>query len=353
MNKQTKLWVAGLVAVGVLLFFVELWAAILAPFVIALLLAYLTDPLVEKMVAYKIPRTLAVVVIFAILSIVLLLLLFALVPLLQRQLIYLAQQIPVVLHWLQTTAVPWLEAKLHLQAQALSIEDLRASIMDSWKNVGAIISTTLRSLTRSGLVIANQVMNIVLIPVVLFYVLRDWPKLLNASKSILPRTLEPTVVSLFQQCSEVLGAFFRGQLLVMLCLGIFYAAGLSLTGLNLGLLIGIIAGIFSVVPYLGFIIAVACAVLASLFQFNDLAHLIYVLVVLIVGNVLEGMVLTPWLVGDRIGLHPVVVIFSVLAGGQMFGFTGVLLALPAAAVIMVLLQFALHHYRNSEIYADD
>jgi predicted PurR-regulated permease PerM len=190
--------------------------------------------------------------------------------------------------------------------------------------------------------------------VVGFYLLRDWDLMMGKLRGLLPRQREPQVVGLAGECHEVLGAFVRGQLMVMLALGVIYSAGLMLVGLELGLLIGMLAGLAAIVPYMGFIIGIGAALVAGLFQFGgDLYPMLGIVAVFMVGQALEGMVLTPLLVGDRIGLHPVAVIFAILAGGELFGFTGVLLALPVAAVIMVLLRHVHDLYKESDMYAGD
>jgi predicted PurR-regulated permease PerM len=174
--------------------------------------------------------------------------------------------------------------------------------------------------------------------------------LMTNLRELLPRHKAAQTISIINECDEVLSAFFRGQLIVMLALGCIYAIGLKIVGIQVSLLIGLIAGLLSIVPYLGFSIGLILGLLAAAVQFHDGMHLIYVLIVFIIGNMLEGMVLTPWLVGDKIGLHPVAVIFAVLAGGQLFGFIGILLALPVAAVLMVLLRHLKHQYKNSALY---
>jgi predicted PurR-regulated permease PerM len=196
-------------------------------------------------------------------------------------------------------------------------------------------------------------MNLLVAVVVTFYLMRDWDRLMERLRALLPRRSEAIIVRLAGQSDEVLGAFLRGQLLVMLALGLIYSLGLSIIGLDFALLIGLVAGLISFVPYLGTIVGVLTALIAALIQFQEPIYLLYVGLVFGVGQVLEGMVLTPWLVGDRIGLHPVAVIFAVLAGGQLFGFVGVLLALPVAAVAAVLLRYARERYQQSDLYQDD
>jgi predicted PurR-regulated permease PerM len=183
--------------------------------------------------------------------------------------------------------------------------------------------------------------------------MRDWDHLLTRLDQLIPRPQINVVRQLTAAGDEMLAAFIRGQFLVMILLGIFYAVGLGLVGLDMALIIGLIAGLASIVPYLGFILGLLMATIAAAYQFQDWVHPVYVLTVFILGQILEGSLLTPWLVGDRIGLHPVAVIFAVLAGGQLFGFIGVLLALPVAAVLMVLVRYWLGRYLASGFYLGD
>jgi predicted PurR-regulated permease PerM len=194
--------------------------------------------------------------------------------------------------------------------------------------------------------------NLVLIPVVTFYLLRDWDRIVQGVHESLPRSWEPTVVRLVRECDEVIGAFIRGQLLVMLALGACYTVGLLLVGLDLALLIGTLAGLASVVPYLGLVLGLGAASIAALVQFGEWLPVAWVVAVFLVAQLAEGMYLTPRLVGDRIGMHPVLVIFAVMAGGQLFGFTGVLLGLPVAAVVLVLLRHVHERYRASSLYGE-
>ena len=198
--------------------------------------------------------------------------------------------------------------------------------------------------------ILNVVLNLALIPVLTFYLLRDWDNLVAYIADMIPRPVAPTVNGLAKESDQVLGAFLKGQFVVMLCLGIIYSAGLLLIGLKFSLLFGMIAGLVSFVPYLGFILGVVFAGVAAVFQFQDFLHPFLVLVVFAVGQGVEGTLLTPFFVGGQIGLHPVAVIFAVLVGGYLFGFFGILLALPVAAISMVLLRRAYREYRTSSLY---
>lgn len=332
-----------LAAILVLLYFLK---PILAPFLIAALFAYFGNPLVNKLQYYKLPRTLAVVIVFCCMLLAISLLIVLLVPLLQRQLIILIQKIPAMLDFTQTVIIPWVSQQLNGFgiAESLDIGSIKTLVSEHWQQAGSIAEQVVHTVSHSSAAFIAWIIDILLIPVVTFYLLRDWPNLLEDIEELLPRKQAPQIVKLLNECNEVLGAFFRGQFLVMIILGVIYAIGLSIMGLQLALLIGLIAGLLSIVPYLGMAIGLISALLAALLQFHDGIHLIYVLLVFLVGHIMEGMVLTPWLVGDKIGLHPVAVIFAILAGGQLFGFIGVLLALPVAAVLMVLLRHLKHHY---------
>lgn len=337
--------------VGIILFGLGVYilSPILTPFFVAALLAYLGNPIVNRLIKWHFPRWLAVISVFGtmLLAVVLLLILF--IPLIEEQLVILFNKLPVLFTWLQTEVFPWINQHWNINIQ-LDMPTIKAALVDHWRDVGNASGQILKTLSHSGKALIQVALNIILIPVVTFYLLRDWPKLMASIQDLIPRNMLPTFILLVTESNEVLGAFFRGQLLVMLALGILYSMGLELIGIDLSLLIGITIAILSVVPYLGTVAGLLIAVIAALLQFNDVLHLVYVLILFGVGHALEGMVLTPWLVGDRIGLHPVAVIFAILAGGALFGFIGVLLALPVAAVIMVLVRHLHTNYLNSQIY---
>ncbi|MFC3609006.1 AI-2E family transporter [Stutzerimonas tarimensis] len=344
------LWLVGLVLLAGLIYLLR---PILMPFLVGMLLAYLGDPLVDRLERLGMSRTWGVALVFALFALLFLLMLLVLVPLLVRQLSYLYQLTPQGLDWLQLVALPWIQARFGLEEGFWHFDQLRVAVAGHLGSTTDILGVLVSHATRSGLALLVWVGNLLLVPVVGFYLMRDWDLILARLRALLPRRREGHVVLLATECHEVLGAFLRGQLLVMLALALVYAAGLMLVGLQLGLLIGVLAGLASIVPYMGFLVGITAALAATLFQSGfDIYPLLGVLAVFSVGQLLEGMLLTPLLVGDRIGLHPVAVIFAILAGGQLFGFTGVLLALPVAAVIMVLLRHAHDSYKLSELYGD-
>jgi predicted PurR-regulated permease PerM len=334
------------VVIGLL---VWLLAPVLMPFAVAAMLAYLGDPLANRLERLGLGRTLAVSIVFVVLILAIAAALLLLVPLIARQIENLVENFPRYVEWGRDTALPWLQAKLHLDPKAFDTDRLVAEFKDHLGSIGSVLG----KISRSSFGVVMWLTNLVLIPVVWFYLLRDWDRLVAWIDRMLPRSIEPTVAHLAREADAVLGAFVRGQLLVMLALAIYYGVALTLIGISVGPLIGMVAGLLSFVPYLGFITGFAAAIIASLVQHGDWTHLLLVIGVFVIGQLLEGYVLVPRLVGEKIGLHPVAVIFAVLAGGYLFGFLGVLLALPAASVILVLLRYLAERYKQSDLYTEE
>lgn len=346
----------GLWVVMVLVLVGLLWllAPVLTPFVVSALLAWLGDPMVARLERAGRSRTTAVLIVFGLMTLIVVLSLLVIVPLLQDQVLKLIAWLPQLSQWAQTTAIPWLENRTGLKlAGYIDPSYLLGLLQEHWQQAGGVATSVLGGLSKSGLAVLGFLASVALVPVVTFYFLRDWRPMLEQIRQLVPRPLEPTVSRLAAESNEVLGGFIRGQLSVMLSLGTIYAVGLWAVGLDLGLLIGFVAGLVSFIPYLGAIVGVSAAIIATLVQHGDMLHLALVIGVFMVGQTLEGFLLVPWLVGDKIGMHPVAVIFAIMAGGQLFGFLGVLLALPVAAVAMVLLRYAHEQYTSSHLYVDD
>jgi predicted PurR-regulated permease PerM len=347
-NAQRWQW---LLIVAVIGWLVWLLSPILMPFMLAAVFAYLGDPLVDRLERLHMGRSLAASIVFLVMLLVVALVLVLLVPLIQRQIARFVAALPAYAAWFAHDAVPWLEKKLHIPPSEFDVSTLIARVREHLGTLGGVAATVLGYATRSGLALVSAGVAVVLVPVVTFYLLRDWDRLVAHIDTLLPREAQPTIRRLARETDSVLGAFVRGQLLVMLALAIYYAITLKLVGLDVGPLIGMIAGLVSFVPYLGFIIGIVASIVAALVQYHDVFHLVLVLVVFGVGNLLESYVLVPKLVGGRIGLHPVAVIFAVLAFGDLFGFIGVLLALPLASIAVVLLRFLRERYQASPLYA--
>lgn len=344
-------WAA--LALGVV-WMVWLLAPILSPFVFAALLGWLGDPMVDRLEARRMQRNTAVVLVFSVMTLVLTIVAILLVPLLEQQLVTLVESLPNYRDWFVQTALPWIERRTGLQILSwLDPERLFQLIREHWQSAGGMAATVLGYVSRSGFALMGWLANIVLLPVLTFFFLRDWDLLVERVGALVPRDHYDTARRLARESDEVLGGFLRGQLTVMLILGVLYAIGLWAVGLNLGILIGLIAGLLTFVPYLGPAAIVVFGGIAALVQYGDWQHLAGVGVVFALGQVIESYWLTPKLVGDRIGLHPMAVIFAVMAGGTLFGFLGMLLALPVAAVANVLLRYAQDRYRHSRLYAGD
>lgn len=352
-DSQKWLVLAFVGATGWLLY---LLAPILMPFAVAAILAYLGDPLVDRLelLRYKqycLSRTLAVLVVFVGIIVLATAILLVIVPTIEYQISEFVEKLPSYLQWFNKSVVPTLQKYLGRGIRPLKTEQLITWVRSYWQDDSATPENLLQSVSHSGAIIIGWAMNLVLIPVISFYLLRDWDDLVVKIHNLFPRRAAGTVGKLATEADVVLGAFLRGQFYVMLALSFIYSIGLWLIDLDLALPIGMMAGMISFVPYMGMIIGIGMACIAALLQFQDAMHLLSVLIVFGIGHSFESMLLVPWLVGNKIGLHPVAVIFAVLAGGQLFGFLGILLALPVASVIMVLLRHIHERYTFSGFYS--
>lgn len=346
---DSRLWfyLAAILLAGWLL---NLLAPVLTPFVVAMLLAWLGDPLCQRLEARGLSRTRSVLLVFGGFVLLFLLTLLLLIPRLEAQISYLVEQFPHYMAWLKTKASPWLEKHLGLAADTQILGLLQKLLTDNWREAGGVLKVVLGSVSSSGSAVLGFLVNLLLIPVLTFYLLRDWREVVTGLQSLIPRRFADTLNSLARDSDAMLSAFIQGQLMVMLSLGIIYSLGLWMLGIKLALLIGFIAGLVSFVPYLGLILGVLMASVAAVLQFQSATPLLGVALVFVVGQVAESVYLTPKWVGEQIGMHPVAVIFAIMAGGQLFGFFGVLVALPVAAVAMVWLRYVVARYKSSTLY---
>lgn len=341
-------WAAVVVAA---LWLLGLLAPVLTPFVVAALLGWLGDPVVDRLEARGLSRSAAVGIVFSVMTLVIVIVLLLLVPMVQRQVLTLIQSLPAYSAWVGNTLVPWVETHTRIDVDRyLDVGYLTNLVREHWQSASGIAATVLGYVTRSGSMLLGLIVNAVLVPVLAFFFLRDWDALVARCASLVPPRHLPIATRLAQESDAVLGGFLRGQFMVMLILGVMYAVGLQIIGLDLGILIGMVAGMLTFVPYVGPASLLIFGGIAALVQFGDWQHFGGVLIVFVVGQLIESYWLTPKFVGNRIGLHPMAVIFAVLAGGQLFGFLGMLLALPVAAVVNVLLRYAQERYRASRLY---
>lgn len=339
---QTDLRLNWLIAITLTGWLFYLLAPVLTPFIAAALLAYMGDPLADRLQKFKLPRTLAVVAVFLITIVSLALLILLIGPLVKTQIGALFQALPDIARQIEQVWLPTLFGWMKVEpGDDVGIGAFLARYSDM---VGSWSGKILLGVGKSGGVLAAAVLSLFLIPILTFYMLRDWDSFMAHLGALVPRSQRDTVIQLARETDSVLSAFLRGQVLVMLALAIIYSLGLSIVGLKFAIAIGVVAGLVSFVPYLGFLFGIGLAGLTVALEPEPLWHLAGVVATFTIAQIIEGTVLTPKLVGDRIGLHPVIVIFAIVAGGQLFGFFGILLALPAAAVLSVLIRFAYHRY---------
>jgi predicted PurR-regulated permease PerM len=338
-----------LLVFGLFLVMMYLLAPIMAPFVVGSALAYLGNPLVDRLQRLGLSRGIGVGIVFVVFSGLTVLALALLLPMLYDQVLTFLGKIPDWLHWLQTHGLPSLGIRLPPGVH-LDIDGLRKALIEHWSQAGDIAAVVLGSVGHTTPAIIATLVDLAMIPLVAFYLLRDWDRLVAWVAELVPRPLLPSVTRFAEETDQVLSSLIRGQLAVMAALAVVYGAGLTLIGLDIGLLLGIMAGLLSFIPYVGFLSGLIVASIAMLVQEHTPAAVLWVLLVFGIGQILESGVLTPNLVGDRIGLHPVAVIFAIMAGGQLFGFVGVLAALPAAAVLAVLLRHAKRRWQQSPLY---
>ena len=349
-------WISALLLCGL----IYLLGPILTPFIIAAILAYIANPLVNRIAGLKLTafnhqfsyspsRPAAAALVMLLLTALLILVLIIVIPLIQKELLLLSMKLPAYFNTVKITLEPWLQKKFGV-AINIDYAQIQQILSENWKTAGGYIKQIILGIGNQGIAIIGWLANLVLIPLVLFYLLVDWNVIIDKINHLLPRSILAKTQEIASDIDRVLAEFLRGQLTVMLLMSLFYATGLWLAGLELALPIGLLSGLLGFVPYLGIGTGIGLATLSGLLQFGTLHDLIPLLIVFGLGQVVESMLLTPYLVGDRIGLHPLAVIFALMAGGQLFGFTGVLLALPVSAAIAVGFRHARQHYLSSNFY---
>jgi predicted PurR-regulated permease PerM len=284
----------------------------------------------------------AVVAVFVFTFLLLGLLLLLIGPLIRSQVAALLETVPAIAAKIEEVWLPWIAATLDVQlGEDVGLGPFLARYSEMAGTWGGKV---LMGVAGSGGALATAVISLFLIPILTFYLLRDWDYIVSRLGALVPLSQRGTIFGLVREADDMLGAFLRGQLLVMIALATIYSIGLSLVGLKFAVAIGVVAGLVSFVPYLGLVFGIALASLTVALEPDPLWLLVGVFATFTIAQMIEGSVLTPKLVGDRIGLHPVLVIFAVAAGGQLFGFFGILLALPAAAVLSVIVRFAYRNY---------
>ena len=348
-EKQAVFWVIGFVLMMVLL---NLLSSILLPFVAGMAVAYFLDPVADWLEEHKFSRTTSTTIILLAFFLLMALIITLLFPLLQRQVVELFHMIPGIVDTIRTETVPWIEQSI-AELPPEMLEDIRNAAKEFASGSVKWFTGMAGKLWNSGVAFFNLLSLIVITPVVAFYLLRDWDLITAKINTWLPRRPAPVIREQFVEIDRTLAAFVRGQSTVCLALALMYGIGLTLVGLKSGLLVGLGTGFISFIPYVGAATGLIVGVGIALFQFNEWLPIVMVAGIFLVGQTLESYFLTPRLVGDRVGLHPVWIIFALLAGGALFGFTGVLLAVPVASVIGVLIRFSIARYLESPLFHGD
>lgn len=339
----------ALAAAAVVVLVVYALRGALWPFLAGMVIAYLLDPVADRLEQWKCPRGIAAFLIVAVFLLVLIAVMTLLLPALLGQIAALLGQVPQLLESLRAFAKPLLqEATTYMSdgmiAQARSaMQDMSAQVVP-WA-VGAV-----RGMLSGGLALVNLLSVLVIMPVVAFYLLRDWDRIVALVDSLIPRRVQGEVQTVVREIDVRLSGFIRGQSLVCLVLATWYAVALAVVGLRFGLVVGIMAGLISFIPYVGTVVGVSTGLGLALFQFSASGPVIAVAVIFVIGQAMQDLVLTPKLIGERVGLHPAWVLFALMAGGTLLGFTGVLLAVPVAAALGVLVRYAVNRYRGTDLY---
>ena len=345
-QRRSLIWFAVAVVAVLLLW---LLGPVLTPFIVAAVLAYALHPAVEALAARRMPRLAAVVLVEVVAIVALLALVLLIIPVIVKEVPQLKEQVPLLIERANKTLVPWLaQFGIHVSLDSASVKAFLLKALD--ENLDDWMSTLLSSARIGGSMLLALIGNAFLMPLVLFYLLSDWPHLVERAQALIPPRLRNSVLGFFDECDGVLGQYLRGQLIVMAVLAVYYSVALAIAGFDLAVPVGVFTGMGIFIPYLGFGLGLVLALLAGALQFGGWYGVIVVAVVYGIGQLAESVVLTPRLVGERIGLNPLAVIFALLAFGHLFGFVGVLIALPVSALLLVALRRAQGAYLTSRLY---
>lgn len=348
---ENKNWIFWLVLFCFFALSVYVLRSVLLPFVVGIIIGYLLDPLATRFQKLKIGRTAATCLVLLLVAIILIPAIIALAGMIDEQLADFINAVPRYMASLSKKLEP-LFVSLQENIPSLSREKIHEYLQGNISNGLKLLGSVLRKLITSGYALFNILSLLLITPVVAFYMLRDWDSFVKKVDGLLPKAYKKEIETQAKAIDKIISSFIRGQLSVCILLGSFYAIGLTLIGLDLGMLVGFIAGVISFIPYVGSIVGFITAMAIAFAQFDSWVPIAQVVGVFVVGQFLEGNFLTPKLVGDSIGLHPVWVMFALLAGGVLLGFLGLMIAVPLAAVIGVLVRFAIGKYKKSSLYRD-
>jgi predicted PurR-regulated permease PerM len=348
LRRQLAYWLAAFFVTALLLYLLR---GILLPFVAGIAVAYFLDPAADRLEAWRVPRGLAAAIVLVVFFLLVVVAALLTVPVLEAQIFGLAQHLPGYVAHLRDNVLPSVVELLASLGVDYQVDDVRSAVSSVAADAVGFAGRLLKGVWEGGLALVNILSLLFITPIVAFYLLRDWDRMTAKLDAWLPRQHGPTIRRLIAEIDEVMAGFVRGQGAVCLILGTFYALALSLAGLDFGLIIGIIAGLVSFIPFVGAVVGLVLSLTQALMQFwPDLVQIGIIAAIFVAGQMLEGNILTPRLLGDRVGLHPVWVMFGLLAGATLFGFVGVFIAVPVTAAIGVLMRFFHRRYLRSDLY---
>ncbi|MCC8483972.1 MAG: AI-2E family transporter [Rickettsia endosymbiont of Labidopullus appendiculatus] len=344
---KTIFWV---IVVGTIIVTLTLISNILMPFFIAGIISYILQPIIDDLsLRYKLSRTIVVSVIsflfFSIFAIVMVVLL----PIIYQQTTLLISKIPAYKDYLQTELIPVITAKFYSIDPDIA-DNIKNSISNFVNGIFLLITGLANNIWHVTMVTINLFVLILLIPLILFYFLRDWLTMSENINLLLPLKGKKKILKILSAINTSLSAYIRGQLNVCLLLSIYYGVSLSILGVDLGLLLGVLSGFSIIIPFVGILISFSLTMIVSYFAFGMVSTLFYIIIIYLVGTIVEGYILSPKIIGDKIGLHPLWIIFAVLALGNIFGFLGILFAIPIASIVKVLFLAAIDFYKSSKFY---
>ena len=328
---------------------VYLFQSVLLPFVLGGAIAYLLNPAVQKLQRFKLSRNFSVLILLLVFLTFAVLIFAVFLPPLYREITQLIQEIPGYAKYLVTWSAPYIE-QIQLSMGISDTEDLQALIGHHAGSGAHIIQRAAKGLMAGGSAFADFIALLVITPVMAYFMMQEWPAITKFIDDLLPRDHRITIMNLFKEIDQKLSGFIRGQISVVFLLALLYAVALMVAGLKYGFIIGLCAGLLSIIPMLGSILGLVVAATVAWFQTGDFAYMGMIAGIFVAGQIIEGYVLTPKLVGESVGLHPLWVFFAVMAGGSLFGIVGMLLAIPVAAIASVLVAFGMHHYKKSAFY---
>lgn len=326
---------------------------VLTPFIFAFILAYILNPAVERLERWRISRILAIFIFFIILSGLFIAGIIFILPIIQSEISLLIKKMPGYLESIQTNVIPYIEERFKIKVPATAGEIFDEAISKvkglSPTTISPVISFIGKAFS-SLWGIFGALLNMIIIPVVTIYLLKDFKLIKERVKTYFPRSKKEFWIERIEEVNTILGGFLRGQLLIAFIEGIIFSIGLSLIGIDMAVLVGLLAGVGSIVPYLGFISGLSVSIILSLLEFYDIAHILWILALFGGVQVIETVVLSPKIIGEKVGIHPVIIILSIMVGGNLFGFFGILLAVPFTAILKVFLMSSLDSYRRSDFY---